>query len=138
MCQNCADKGQSYFCDVTDKNCTNVTEFRDRVLNSDLKNIKCTVKILQNDKQCRMEDNIVWPYFSGSSSYNYKMWMVKTFPFWQQQINQAFRQKNGILTTYQNGKYWKFLISGKDPAFLELVDILKQINGLCQKYKLEK
>ena len=107
-----------------------MTEFWDRVLNSDLKDIKCTVKILQNDIQHRMEDNIVWPYFSGSSSYTHKMWMVKTFPFWQQQINQAFRQKNCILTTYQNGKYWKFLISGKDPAFLELVDILKQINGL--------
>ena len=68
VCRNCADKGQLYFCDVTDRNCINVEQFKDRVLNSDLKNIKCTVKILQNEKQCTVEDNIVWPYFSGSSS----------------------------------------------------------------------
>ena len=42
VCKNCSDKGQSYFCDVTDQNCTNVIEFRDRVLNSELKNIKCS------------------------------------------------------------------------------------------------
>ena len=40
------------------------------------------------------------------------------------------------MTTHQNGKHWKFLISGKDPAFLELVDILKQIGDLCQKYHM--
>ena len=83
-----------------------------------------------------MEDNVVWIYFSGNCSYEYKRWMLDKFPFWHKQIEQAIRQKKCSLTHYQNRKYWKFLISGKDPAFLELVDILEQIGDLCQKYHI--
>ena len=136
VCRNCVNKGQSYFCDVTDKECINVTEFRSRVLNSDLKNVKCTVKIQQKETYCKMEDHAVWIYFAGNCSYGYKKWMLENFPFWHKQINQSVTQKRCSLTPYQSRKYWKFLISGKNPAFLELVEILGQIGDLCQKYHI--
>ena len=122
---------------MTYRSCENVEQFKSRVLNSDLKSVKCTVKILQNRNQITGEGNIVWPCFSGSTSFSYKKFMLKTFPFWQDQINQAVNQKKCSLSTYQQGKNWKFLISGKDPAFLELMDILNQIGALCQKYNLK-
>ena len=93
VCRNCVNKGQSYFCDVTDKECINVTEFRSRVLNSDLKNVKCTVKIQQKETYCKMEDHAVWIYFAGNCSYGYKKWMLENFPFWHKQINQSVTQK---------------------------------------------
>ena len=63
VCHNCASKGQLYFCDVIDKECVNVKQFRDRVLNSDLKTIKCEVKILPDEHRYKETDNMVWPYF---------------------------------------------------------------------------
>ena len=137
VCQNCADKGQLYFCDVTDRSCKNVEQFKDRVLNSDLENVKCTVSILQNRKQSKGEGNIVWPYFSGNASFNYKQVMIKACPFWEDKMNQAVNQRKCSLSTWQRGKNWNFLISGKDPAFLELMDILAQIGMLCQKHDLK-
>ena len=107
--------------------------FKDRVLNSDLKNIKCEVKILPDEHKYMEADNLVWPYFSGNHSYDYKMGLLVKFPFWREQINQAVSQKKCLLTPYQDGRFGKFLISGKYPAFLELVNILEQIGVMCQK-----
>ena len=49
VCRSCSAKGHLYFCDVVDRECDNVKQFKERVLNSDLKSIKCEVKILPDE-----------------------------------------------------------------------------------------
>ena len=57
--------------------------------NSDIVNSKCIVKFLQTSQRYTLDENIVCPYFAGTSTYEYKMWLLKNFPFWEKPINEA-------------------------------------------------
>ena len=81
VCRHCANNGQSYFCDVTDRQCENMVKFKNRVLNSDIRTTKCEVKSLKNSEEFKLGNNIVWPYFTGTSTKEYKLWLLSRYPF---------------------------------------------------------
>ena len=65
------------------------------------------------------------------------MELMNKCPFWKEQVSRTVNTKKCVLTPYQDRKSWKFLISGKYPAFLELVEILKQIGCMCREHDIQ-
>ena len=114
-----------------------MVKFKNRVLNSDIITTKCEVKSLKNSEEFKLENNIICPYFTGTSTKEYQLWLLSSYPFWTKAINEANYQKSCTLTSHANGKYHKFLISGKNPAFLELMDIFAQIRDICIEHKIK-
>ena len=128
ICEYCKGKNLQYFCDFEDEKCINYRIFRNRVLDNDIFDAKCTISVLENCPQHFQHLNIILPYFENSIIL--KKWISINFPFWTEYLQNDSKEKCRLkIMNYKS--IFHFAIVGTISTYLEIIEILEEIYQIC-------